>query len=93
MLSESDLSVPAIALKRITCDYCLPQAKINLAVTLPGEVSETPPEKTGLKAMLDDLPKLVTKFAAIEDQVKIVMTSVGVLTDTATDAPLLLSSW
>ena len=51
-----------------------PAAKTLLAVTPPDKIPEIPSEKTGLKAMLDDLPKLVTKFAAIEDQVKKVVT-------------------
>ena len=60
-----------------------PAAKTLLAVTPPDEIPKIPPEKTGIKAMLDDLPKLVTKFGAIEDQVKKVMTGVGALTDKA----------
>jgi len=44
----------------------------------------------GLKAMLDNLPKLVDKFSAIEDQVKKVVTSVGGLTDKVKENPSLL---
>ena len=51
-----------------------PAAKTLLAVTPPGKIPEIPSEKTGLKAMLDELPKLVEKFSAIEDQVKKVVT-------------------
>jgi phospholipid/cholesterol/gamma-HCH transport system substrate-binding protein len=65
-------------------------AKALLAVTPEGEVPEIPSEKTGLKAMLDDLPTLVKKFSAIEDQVKKVATSVGGLTDKVKDNPSLL---
>ena len=67
-----------------------PAAKTLLAVTPEGEVPEIPSEKTGLKAMLDDLPKLVKKFSAIEDQVKKVVTGVGALTDKVKDNPSLL---
>ena len=67
-----------------------PAAKTLLAVTPEGSVPEIPSEKTGLKAMLDDLPKLVEKFSAIEDQVKKVATSVGSLTDKVKDNPSLL---
>jgi phospholipid/cholesterol/gamma-HCH transport system substrate-binding protein len=67
-----------------------PAAKTLLAVTPPDQVPEIPSEKVGLKAMLDNLPKLVDKFSAIEDQVKKVMTSVGGLTDKVKENPSLL---
>ncbi len=67
-----------------------PAAKALVAVTPEGKVPEIPSEKTGLKAMLDELPKLVQKFSAIEDQVKKVATSVGGLTDKVTANPSLL---
>jgi phospholipid/cholesterol/gamma-HCH transport system substrate-binding protein len=67
-----------------------PAAKTLLAVTPEGSIPEIPSERTGLKAMLDDLPKLVAKFSAIEDQVKKVVTSVGGLTDKVKDNPSLL---
>ena len=67
-----------------------PAAQTLLAVTPPDKIPEIPSEKTGLKAMLDDLPKVVAKFAAIEDQVKKVVTSVGGLTDKVKDNPSLL---
>jgi phospholipid/cholesterol/gamma-HCH transport system substrate-binding protein len=65
-------------------------AQTLLAVTPQGKVPEIPSEKTGLKAMLDELPKLVAKFAAIEGQVKKVVSSVGALTDKVKDNPSLL---
>ena len=67
-----------------------PAAQTLLAVTPPDTVPEIPSEKTGLKAMLDELPKLVGKFAGIEDQVKKVVTGVGALTDKVKDNPSLL---
>jgi len=67
-----------------------PAAKTLLAVTPKDKVPEIPSEKTGLKAMLDELPKLVGKFSAIEDQVKKVVTGVGALTDKVKDNPSLL---
>jgi len=74
-----------------------PEAKTLLAATPPGQVPEIPSEKTGLKAMLDDLPKLVgkitlvaDKFSALEDQMKKVMTNVGGLTEKVKDNPSLL---
>ena len=67
-----------------------PAAKTLLAVTPQDTIPEIPSEKTGLKAMLDELPKLVQKFSAIEDQVKKVATSVGGLTDKVKANPSLL---
>jgi phospholipid/cholesterol/gamma-HCH transport system substrate-binding protein len=67
-----------------------PAAKTLLAVTPPDQVPEIPSEKTGLKAMLDNLPKLVEKFSSLEDQVKKVVTSVGGLTDKVKANPSLL---
>jgi phospholipid/cholesterol/gamma-HCH transport system substrate-binding protein len=67
-----------------------PAAQTLLAVTPQDKIPEIPSEKTGLKAMLDELPKLVGKFAAIEDQVKKVVTGVGALTDKVKDNPSLL---
>ena len=67
-----------------------PAAKTLLAVTPADQVPEIATEKVGLKAMLDNLPKLVDKFSAIEDQVKKVVTSVGGLTDKVKENPSLL---
>ena len=67
-----------------------PAAKLLLAVTPPGKMPEIPSEKTGLKAMLDELPKLVDKFSAIGDQAKEVMTNVGALTNKVKANPSLL---
>ncbi|MDP1610930.1 MAG: MlaD family protein [Sulfuritalea sp.] len=67
-----------------------PAAKTLLAATPANQIPEIPSEKTGLNAMLDELPKLVKKFAAIEDQVKKVVTSVGGLTDKVKENPSLL---
>lgn len=67
-----------------------PAAKTLLAVTPENTLPEIPSEKTGLNAMLDELPKLVKKFAAIEDQVKKVVTSVGSLTEKVKENPSLL---
>ena len=67
-----------------------PAAKTLLAVTPENQVPEIPSEKTGLNAMLDELPKLVKKFSAIEDQIKKVVTSVGSLTEKVKENPSLL---
>lgn len=67
-----------------------PAAQTLLAVTPENTIPEIPSEKTGLNAMLDELPKLVKKFAAIEDQIKKVVTSVGSLTEKVKENPSLL---
>ncbi len=67
-----------------------PAAQTLLAVTPPGKIPEIPSEKSGLKAMLDELPQLVKKFSALGDQVKKVVTSVGGVTDKVKDDPSLL---
>jgi phospholipid/cholesterol/gamma-HCH transport system substrate-binding protein len=67
-----------------------PAAKTLLAVTPPGKIPEIPSEKTGLMAMLDELPKLVEKFGALEDQVKKVVTNASALTNKVKANPSLL---
>lgn len=65
-------------------------AKSLLDVTPDDQIPEIPSEKTGLKAMLDELPKVVDKFSALEDQVKTVVTDVGRLTSNIKKNPSLL---
>jgi phospholipid/cholesterol/gamma-HCH transport system substrate-binding protein len=65
-------------------------AKPLLAVTPADKVPEIPFEKSGLKAMLDDLPKVVEKFMSIENQAKHVVTEVGALTNKVKADPSLL---
>jgi phospholipid/cholesterol/gamma-HCH transport system substrate-binding protein len=81
-----------------------PEAKTLIEATPPGQVPEIPSEKTGLKAMLDDLPKMVKKFeatadkfggmadkfAAVSDKAGKVMTGVSELTDKVKENPSLL---
>jgi phospholipid/cholesterol/gamma-HCH transport system substrate-binding protein len=67
-----------------------PEAKTLLEVTPPDSVPEIPSERTGLKAMIENLPKVVEKFSALEDQIKKVVTGVGGLTNEVSDNPSLL---
>jgi phospholipid/cholesterol/gamma-HCH transport system substrate-binding protein len=62
-------------------------AKSLLEVTREGAVPEIPSEKTGLKAALDNLPKVLEKFSALEDQLKKVVTGVGGLTKQVSEDP------
>jgi len=74
-----------------------PKAQTLLAATPEDKIPEIPSEKIGLKAMLDELPKVVgkfsamaEKFSAIEDQLKKVVTNVGAVTDKVKENPSLL---
>ncbi len=81
-----------------------PAVQTLLAATPQDKIPEIPSEKTGLKAMLDELPKVVgklsttaekfsamaDKFSAVGEQTKKVMTGVGELTDKVKDNPSLL---
>lgn len=67
-----------------------PEAKTLLAVTPAGKIPEIPSQRTGLKAMLAELPKLIEKFSALEDQTKKVVTGVGALTEKVKANPSLL---
>jgi phospholipid/cholesterol/gamma-HCH transport system substrate-binding protein len=67
-----------------------PSAKSLLEITPDDQIPEIPTEKTGLKAMLDQLPKVIAKFSALEDQVKKVVTDVGGLTHKVNENPSLL---
>lgn len=66
------------------------KAKMLLAETPKNRTPEIPSEKAGLKAMLDDLPKLIEKFSAIESQVKKAVTNVDALTEKVKANPSLL---
>jgi phospholipid/cholesterol/gamma-HCH transport system substrate-binding protein len=64
-----------------------PAAKSLLEVTRGDAVPEIPSEKTGLKAALDNLPKVLEKFSALEDQLGKVVKGVGGLTKQVSDDP------
>ncbi len=64
-----------------------PAAKTLLEVTGENEIPEIVSERTGLKAMIDGLPKIVEKFSGLEDQLKKVVTGVGGLTKQVSDDP------
>ncbi len=74
-----------------------PAAQTLLAVTPKDQFPEIPTEKTGLKAMLGELPTLVRKFSAlaekfggIGDQVKKAVTNVDEVTEKVKANPSLL---
>lgn len=64
--------------------------KTLLAATPEGRVPEIPTEKSSLATVLDELPKLLAKFGALEDRTNKVVTDVGGLTDKLKENPSLL---
>ena len=64
-------------------------AKTLVAATTEGQIPEITSEKSGLTTVLDQLPKVIEKFSAIEDQTKKVVTDVGEVTGKLKDNPLL----
>jgi phospholipid/cholesterol/gamma-HCH transport system substrate-binding protein len=81
-----------------------PAKQTLVAATPPGKIPEIPSEKTGLLAMLEELPQMVKKFeatadkfsamagkiSAVGDKTKQVMTGVGELTNKVKEDPSLL---
>jgi phospholipid/cholesterol/gamma-HCH transport system substrate-binding protein len=67
-----------------------PDAKFLVAMTAEGKMPEIPSEKSSVNAFLEQLPKVIEKFSAIEDQTKKVMTDVGALTTKVKENPSLL---
>jgi phospholipid/cholesterol/gamma-HCH transport system substrate-binding protein len=66
-----------------------PNAQTLVAVTPEGQIPEIASEKSGLTSVLDQLPRIIEKFSAIEDQTKKVVTDVGEVTGKIKDNPLL----
>jgi phospholipid/cholesterol/gamma-HCH transport system substrate-binding protein len=67
-----------------------PQAQQLAAVTPEGQIPEIPSEKSSLNAFLDELPKVVEKFAKLEDKANKVVGDVGGLTSKIKDNPSVL---
>jgi phospholipid/cholesterol/gamma-HCH transport system substrate-binding protein len=57
-----------------------PDAKSLVAATPEGQVPEIPAQKSSLASILDQLPKVIEKFSAIEDRAAKVVSDVGGLT-------------
>jgi phospholipid/cholesterol/gamma-HCH transport system substrate-binding protein len=66
-----------------------PNAESLVATTPTGTIPEIPSEKTGLALVIDQLPRVVEKFSAIEDQTKKVVTDLGEVTGKIKNNPLL----
>jgi len=69
-----------------------PETRRLVAVTPVGQIPEITAEKNGLRAALDQLPRVVEKFSALEDQGKKVLTDVSALTSKLKETPSLLLS-
>jgi phospholipid/cholesterol/gamma-HCH transport system substrate-binding protein len=66
-----------------------PSAQSLVAATPQGRIPEIPSERSSLTAFMDQLPKVVEKFSAIEDQTKKVVTDIGDVTGKIKNNPLL----
>ena len=66
-----------------------PNAESLVAATPKDTIPEIPSEKTGLALVIDQLPRVVEKFSAIEDQTKKVVTDLGDVTGKIKNNPLL----
>ena len=64
-----------------------PDAKSLVAATPEGQVPEIPSAKSSLASILDQLPKVIEKFSAIEDRAAKVVTDVGGLTRNLKENP------
>ena len=67
-----------------------PKAGTLVAATPTGEVPLIASEKSSLTTAIDQLPRVVEKFSAIEDQAKKVLTDVGSFTEKVKENPSLL---
>jgi len=61
-----------------------------VAATPEGQIPEIPSEKSSLTTFLDQLPKVVEKFSALETQTAKVLTDVGEVTQKVKENPSLL---
>lgn len=66
-----------------------PTAKTLLAATPEGQIPEIASEKSSLTAAMDQLPKVIEQFSAIEKQTKKVVSDVGEVTERVKDSPVM----
>jgi phospholipid/cholesterol/gamma-HCH transport system substrate-binding protein len=74
----------------IELDGGTPKTKTLVAATPAGQIPEIPSEKSSLSAVLEQLPKVIEKFATIETQTKKVLSDVGEVTTKVKENPSLL---
>jgi phospholipid/cholesterol/gamma-HCH transport system substrate-binding protein len=66
-----------------------PNAQSLLAVTPEGQIPEIASEKSSLTTVMDQLPKVIEQFSAIEKQTKKVMSDVSEVTERVKDSPVM----
>jgi phospholipid/cholesterol/gamma-HCH transport system substrate-binding protein len=66
-----------------------PGAQSLLAATPEGQIPEIASEKSSLTTVMDQLPKVIEKFSAIEEQTKKVVTDVGDVTGRIKESPIM----
>ena len=66
-----------------------PNAQSLLAATPEGRIPEIASEKSSLATAMDQLPKVLEQFSAIEKQTKKVMSDVGEVTERVKDSPVM----
>jgi phospholipid/cholesterol/gamma-HCH transport system substrate-binding protein len=67
----------------------LPDSQSLVAATPAGQVPEIAAEKSALASILDQLPKVISKFSTLETKAGKVMTDVGEVAQKVKDNPLL----
>lgn len=65
-------------------------AKTLLAATPEGQIPEILSEKSNLTTLLDQLPQVIQKFSALENQTRKVLTDIGQTTEKVKEDPSLL---
>ena len=66
------------------------ETKPLLTVTPAGQIPEIPAERSTLATLLDELPKVVAKFSALEDRAGKVVSDIGSTTTKIKENPSLL---
>ena len=66
------------------------EAKTLVAVTPEGQIPEIPAERSTIAVLLEELPKLVSKFSALEDKAGKVVSDVGAVTTQIRENPSIL---
>ncbi|HEY3030380.1 MAG TPA: MlaD family protein [Bradyrhizobium sp.] len=66
-----------------------PNAQSLVAVTPEGQIPEIASEKSSLATVMDQLPKVIEQFSAIEKQTKKLMSDVGEVTERVKDSPVM----
>ena len=65
-------------------------AKFLVAETPAGEVPEIPAKKSTISTLMEQLPRVLEKFSALEDQTKKVISDIGAVTAKVKENPSLL---